>query len=409
MCQIVDDIQINMKNIIPAEKVEIHINDNMLVSGETLYYKIFCLDHGTNRLSNVSKIAYVELLGANNNTLFKHKVKMKNGIANSQFFIPANVKTGHYKIIGYTQWMKNNIEDAFFQKDIYIINPFLASSKKLEDSNENMRTNTIEICEIEIPKSDTSKSQSIALLLDSNTYKTRSKATLDVKNQKGAAIYGNYSISIRELDDVGLKTESDDNTKTILETHNLFHLPELRGEIISGSIVLKENLNKGQPNIIVALSITGGNPLYKNVITDKNGRFFFNIHENYTNSNCILQILNENREDFTFIIDDKSINYSDGFNFKNLYLNPNIKDWIVSRSIKNQIENSYNEAKQDSTIHQEPIKPFYGTPTVTYVLDDYKRFATVRETFIEIIEGAGIRKNKDRYVFNVYYKRRFYK
>ncbi len=404
ICQVENDIQLKMTNTIPAETVKIHINDNVLVSGETLYYKIFCLDNITNKVSAVSKMAYVELLGIDNNTLFKHKIKLRNSIANSQFFIPANVKTGHYKLIAYTQWTKNNDENAFFQKDIYIINPFLGSSNKLQDSIENTDSNTTEIRQIEISNINTAKTQSIALVLDSNVYKTRSKVALDVKNLKGTTVYGNYSLSVRELDSVGLQREPYGEVKETLETYDQFYPPELRGEIISGYIVSKENTKKGLPDIIVSLSITGENPVYKNVITDKKGRFFFNIHENYTSSNCILQIVDENKENFTLIIDDKSINYSDSLKFENLYLNPNTEDWIVSRSIKNQIENSYNEIKQDSTIYQDLVKPFYSTPTVSYVLDDYKRFGTVRETFIEVIEGAGIRKNKDKYVFNVYYR-----
>ena len=39
------------------------------------------------------------------------------------FFLPADVVSGNYKIIAYTQWMKNGIDQHYFQSNIVIINP----------------------------------------------------------------------------------------------------------------------------------------------------------------------------------------------------------------------------------------------------------------------------------------------
>lgn len=392
-----------MKNTIPSEKVEMHLNNDILVSGETLYYNIFCLNTATNTLSNISKIAYVELLGANSTKLFKHKIKLENGIGYSEFFIPAAVETGHYKLIGYTQWMKNNTEKPFFQKDVYIINPFVPYT----NLSKNEEQNSITIKKTVPSKLHQDTFQNIVLKPNSRTYKTRERVVLEVQNPQGVSVYGNYSLTVRKLDSIGLANNLSFNSKAVYKNDVQFYLPEIRGEIVSGRVVLKENVDINQPNIIVSLSIPGENPIYKNVITDDNGRFFFNIHQNYTSSKCVLQILDKNRENFQLHIDDTSFAYHNVLEFKNLQLSPELEDWLVSRSINNQVENAYSDIKQDSTLYRTPVTSFYGKPTLSYTLDDYKRFPTVRETFVEVIEGAGIRKHKDGYSLKVYRRDEF--
>ena len=48
---------------IPQEKIFVHYNTNLLFSGEYLYYRVYCFTANSNKLSEISKIAYVELIG----------------------------------------------------------------------------------------------------------------------------------------------------------------------------------------------------------------------------------------------------------------------------------------------------------------------------------------------------------
>ena len=71
---------------IPQEKVFVHYNTSMVLVGERIYYSVYCLEEETNRLSDLSKIAYVELVGANKRTIFKHKNKIRIWIGKRGFF-----------------------------------------------------------------------------------------------------------------------------------------------------------------------------------------------------------------------------------------------------------------------------------------------------------------------------------
>ncbi|MEW4923996.1 hypothetical protein [Algibacter sp. 2305UL17-15] len=395
-----------MKSTIPKEKIALHLNTDILLTGETIFYKLFCLLEGANTQSGISKMAYVELIGSEKNSLFRHKLKLSNGLSNGHFFIPANVKTGHYKLVGYTQWMKNNPKNRFVQKDVYILNPYVESSNLQSGISEENNLGIVQIKKTGNKNLVTNASQSLSLKTDSEVYRPRNKVALKINNLLGVSGYGNYSLSVRKLDDAEVETKQNDALKNGVNTNSSFYLPELRGEILSGHVVSKGN-DMVAANKIIALSILGKNYVYKNVMTDEFGRFYFNVYESYTNSNAVLQLLDANNENFKIILDDKLFNYFEALKFKKIHLNENIKDWLVRKSIANQIENAYNSSKLDSTIYRNPAKSFYGKPTITYKLDDYKRFPTIRETFVEVIEGAGIREGKEGYSFKVYYHEDF--
>jgi hypothetical protein len=76
----------------PKEEAQITTNTNLVLVGEYLYYKMSALSNS--KLSSISKIGYVELIDANNNTILKHILNLKNGTASHRIFIPTQLKTG---------------------------------------------------------------------------------------------------------------------------------------------------------------------------------------------------------------------------------------------------------------------------------------------------------------------------
>jgi hypothetical protein len=70
----------------------------------------------------MSKVAYVEIINAENKPVLQGKIELKNGFGNGSFQLPANLASGKYKIRSYTNWMKNFSANFFFEKEITIIN-----------------------------------------------------------------------------------------------------------------------------------------------------------------------------------------------------------------------------------------------------------------------------------------------
>ncbi|MEJ2162471.1 MAG: hypothetical protein P8X60_03910 [Robiginitalea sp.] len=56
------------------ESVYMHTNGTLFFPGEYLYYSLYCIDLNTYRLSNLSKVAYVQLINANGLVAFTQKV-----------------------------------------------------------------------------------------------------------------------------------------------------------------------------------------------------------------------------------------------------------------------------------------------------------------------------------------------
>ncbi|GAA3563861.1 hypothetical protein GCM10022395_13010 [Snuella lapsa] len=376
------------------EAVILSSNATVFVVGEELYYKFYGLVGG-NLPSSISKLGYVELLSSGKEKLFSHKLKLDNGVAHGDFFIPTNVKTGHYKLIAYTKWNSK----SFFQKDVFIINPYTAGNAVEKDSSNN---NFVEIASITEKNSllTANKAPQSIIKTDKNSYSLRSKVVLQIDNGTKELPHGHYSLSVRKINPIQVLNKEDLKSTTIAQTSRKA-LPEIRGEIISGTVKSKQD-NSVVPNKIVSISFPGKNYIYKNSITDSSGKFYFNVLENYNDTNALVQLSDKNKENYRIVLDDNGFQDYGELTFEKVKLDPNIKDWILRESIYNQIESAYYKTKRDSIVAKQLPSVFYGEASVDYVLDDYKRFPSLRETFIEVVEKAAIRGENGGFKFKVF-------
>ena len=105
------------------ERVFLHPNSQTFIVGETLKFSAYTLSNKTDKLIDLSKIMYIELVGKNG-AVFQQKIALKKGQGSGYFFINSLIPTGKYQLLAYTRWMRN-FEDLF-QLSITIINPFEA-------------------------------------------------------------------------------------------------------------------------------------------------------------------------------------------------------------------------------------------------------------------------------------------
>ena len=59
---------------IPKERAYLHLNASLFLSGENMLYSFYCMDLKEQKLSNISKIGYVELIDQGLNAIFRQKV-----------------------------------------------------------------------------------------------------------------------------------------------------------------------------------------------------------------------------------------------------------------------------------------------------------------------------------------------
>lgn len=375
---------VNWYKGIAQEKVVINTNSALLFAGEVLFHKTYCFNAKTNSYSNNSKIVYVELVGKDN-VVFRQKIKLNKGVGSGDFFIPSSVKSGNYKLIGYTQWMKNGDKNNFFQKDIVILNPYELNANIDESGsiNDNFITNNNDV---------TNKKQLIAIETNSINYKTRDKVSLNV-NLLGNG-FGEYSVLVRKKDQLSnnstqfLFSNSLLNTKTVSEPKAIgesIYLPEFVGEMIIGKVTNKQTgLHEGGKEVVLSIL---SDEVYQDIIkTNDYGVFYFQLKDNYSSSKALVQVLGKDRENYTIEVKQhESIDYS-VLDFKKFKLSKNHHDLIVERSIHNQVQNAFINVKQDTLKTDVYPEPFFGNPPTVYQLDDYKRFPTIAETIVEVID-----------------------
>ena len=394
-------VNVNSIALTTSEAVYVHFNATSFVTGETLFYKIYSINPSNSKLSDISKVAYIELLDSKKNSVFKHKLFLKNGSAQSDFTIPANLQTGDYKFVAYTSWMQNKEAARFFEQPIYVINPYEPTP---EANLETSMSSGDSAFSTAATNNRTGKSGNLAVLnLDKNSYAQRSQVLLNIQTSEAAA--GNYSISVRKKDSLPAPTQvnaeyfSANLNKTAVNSSNANRtLPEFRGELISGKI--KSNNAEGQiQSVPVALSIPGTEFIFKIVRTNKNGEFFFSVDKSYQSNNLVVQIVGEKRNDFSIVLNPKkSIDYSEISIANNLKINPKFKSALVARSVASQIENAYFSKKTDSiTALKKSV--FYDPNSKEYRLDDYTRFPTLKQTITEVVKEMHYSRNKGKYYF----------
>jgi hypothetical protein len=105
------------------EKIYVHVNKSFYVTGEILWFKVYCVDAATNKPLDISKVVYVDILDNNHTAIMQAKISLKEGKGKGSLFIPVSVATGHYMLRAYTNWMKNFSADYFFEKQITFVNP----------------------------------------------------------------------------------------------------------------------------------------------------------------------------------------------------------------------------------------------------------------------------------------------
>jgi hypothetical protein len=384
------------------ETIFIHTNAVTLVSGETLLYKVYCLKSSDKTPSGISKVAYVELVDDNKKSVFKTKIALENASGQGDYFIPTTLKTGTYKLIGYTNWMLNKPFSELFQLNINIVNPYKVDEKTASQNIFAGNTNTT---------AESLKNENVTLNLNKKIFSNRELVDLKIKSSNANYTNGTYSLSVRKLDNIPAQNQisavnfaaataylavldlKNENQKIIL--------PEVRGEIISGKISAKNNSDKID-NISVGLSIPGKSFAFKVVQTDKNGNFIFNVNQTFYSPNIILQIIDEKANNYELTVNNApEIDYTKVSFEKDAKLSYTIKESLLERSISSQVENAYFHKKVDNIEKTPTVEPFYYPLTKEYILDDYTRFKTLKETITEVAVEAYSKQKDDKLYLHV--------
>ena len=388
----------------PMEAIYMHASGNVFMPGEYLYYSLYCFNTQSYRLSKLSEVAYVQLVNENNSVVFTKKIDIEDGRGYGDYFFPADLPSGNYKLLTYTHWMKNAGISQFFKIDLTFINPYRTDQQVFLSPGDAREPKAIETSEADGANTDTG-GRDLGLELDKPEYAIGEAVGLEVKNFRGERGHGTFSVSVRKTDDLpGPKPLTAEkygsNYKSLQRripqrVNDILAVPEQRGELISGRI--SNPSGEGLPGRTIAVSLPGSDFQVKKVRTDEEGKFYTYLTRAYNERTGMAQILEPVPEDAGVAFDwytpyELTETITGFYHFE---LKRDMESEIRKRSIHNQIENNYFEVKPDTLIFNKTSDPFEGEVPQVYELADYTRFKTLRETIIEFIEYVWIKKDDD--------------
>ncbi len=119
------------------EKVYVHTDKNMYLTGEIMWFKIYEMGAANNSQMDFSKVVYTEIISNDQKVVLQAKTGITNGSGSGSLQLPIDLSSGTYRIRSYTNWMKNFGPDYFFEKSLYVVNTLLKPERAVAADKVN--------------------------------------------------------------------------------------------------------------------------------------------------------------------------------------------------------------------------------------------------------------------------------
>lgn len=354
------------------ERIEAVTDKDLYLSGEQMAVKLYTTDENGQSIS-FSRVAYVELNGDGENNV-RLKVEMNQGQGHAVVKLPYTLSTGTYRLTAYTRWMRNEGEKVFFNKRIGIFNPIRHQPETDQAILTDMPQNAA-------PALSGHKGN-VTVKTDKETYAPRQNVTLHIEGMTPDA---QATIAVVRLD--GLDTYGQATIPLSGKTREPEScLPEEKGLIVEGIFIPHDNAD-GTP-VTPNLTIQGKQINYYAGKTDPKGRVIFNT-----------PILKGMTEAVTAVRQGGHITLASPFvatppeKLQPLTVSTARRQALTERSIALQATEHYYEP---APVQIGEPKGFLSDlkPDKRYDLDQYRRFATFEETFMEFMPGVSTKGTK---------------
>ena len=365
------------------ERVYVQTDKQLYLSGELLWLKLYTTD-AAGRLLDCSKIGYVELIHDSIPEV-QIKVDIQQGIGAGWIELPALLPTGYYRMVAYTRFMRNEGEHVYFEKTIAVVNPFHPNNELYADATN--RSFTYAPVENSNP--------ALIVTSDKSTYSRRNKGEVRIKGLPAERI--SLGISIAGSDPLLAEPATIDTWKQQLTANkasvgNGRYLPEYEGAIVDGVLVDLETGNPATAQVIPLLSFPGKElQVFAGQISASGDVTFYT------------QCVTGKREVATTVIASSDKKYRVDIqppytlhkpvNLPVFSPDSTWKNYLRSRYLSTQVAQIYTA---DSLSKIKELAACSNIrPQTRYILDDWKRFPTMEEVFVEFIAYGRIRRTNE--------------
>lgn len=394
-----------------SEKLVMTTDRDLYFTGEQVLMKIYKINRKSESPSGLSRIIYAEMLDRSNNPVAQVKIFADGTTGNGRFTVPDTLSSGNYIIRAYTRWMLNFSESLFSYKIISVINPFkkftVPAVKSISSSLpghefKNKNDNNINIYNV----------MGLNVKSDKPEYLCRSKVSIDISSPDPAIDLKEADLSVSVVksilvgsENISLKDAFSGRDENPAFTKDTLQLPELEGEIISGTI--RDRLtNEPLANTNISLSIVGKNSRCRFGKTNFNGEFMFTVDRLYGMNDMVIQPMNLYKNGYYVELNQSFTSAFIDFPVPEFYLDSTMAGLINNAIISMQVNKSYESFVQNQDVSRKPEKntEFYDTPDRRVYLSDYIELTNVREVVREILPEVSVTGRDDNARFKITYR-----
>ena len=374
-----------------VERTYLSTDKDVYVAGDPLWYSAFCLDASRGTFSPVSSIAYVELHNAEG-LVCTGKVALSSGRGAGRLQLPGTLPTGNYRLVAYTAQNKAELGydyTGIASKTISVFNVF---------SNERVKDGV-----------DVVSEEEYARLVTESVMPGSDRASIDLRWSDGVLTLVNptgetASLSVSVWHDDGFLANGNPTITSFADGCRLvgprhfdnWITPEYEGEIIQGHVagVSPETLSPLVGRYAFISTPSDKSDIYASPI-DIKGKVRFFTGNIYGNKECVCEIEGMDPSFNGFIELDSPFAAAPVAPVAPMKMSPSMREPLRQRSLAMQIEQKFTA---DTLYDWLPAKEngLFGTEEIVYPLDDYTRFTTMEEVFVEFVKEIRARRWSDR-------------
>ena len=386
------------------ERIYAQTDKHLYLAGEPILVKILTTDERQIPLV-FSKIAYAELV-ADTMAHVQIKVELTNGTGAGRMLLPADLPTGYYRLIAYTQFMRNEGMDVFFEKNITVVNTFQSGYYPAE--SEQPLSNAA------ITQVQSATSGTVSLQPDKPAYTKRERGELIINGLPENMHTLSVSVTGKDFAPIVVPDESfRKNLSKPAKDLSGAYLPEYEGHVITGKIVdnQTETVIKGLPAenlvndaVFISAAIAFPGEKIRFFAGKKNNKDEIQfITTGISGMKELATVLFHSDERYRMDIQSPFVSRYAPKSMPELQIDSAHYHMLLARSVALQV---YRYFSEESSENQQISEPHFDiTPTFSYLLDEYTRFTTMREVFIEFIAGARFRRRDGKQELQVYTRR----
>lgn len=355
--------------MLAAERIFVSTDRSVYIAGESLFCSLFCMETETMQASALSAVAYLEI-ASEDATAATAKIALMEGRGTGRVLLPASIPTGNYVVYAYTA--------AGGTKDC------LAGAKTISifNTTSNARSNVQVISDSDysttIP-SDASEGLRLVVV-----GQARCGKDFEISLSQALGKSARVSFSVYRLDDINQPDNGGIRAFTNTLRQKGSHeknaaVAEYEGEIIKAKV-------KGGTASTAMLSSAGSPTDVYLGKPDADGNVLFYTNNIYGDRELVCSV---DSPDAYLSIEDPFIHPAVG-GIPALKMSPSLFSSLVSR------KTAASQVHADSLLTPLPKRKDNLTeslPLTRYHLDDYTRFHSLSEIFVEIVNELSIGKS----------------